>query len=184
MGGGAVLALMVVTVGLDICMTRGLGVGFVTPTPWVVVVGVVVDWAVGFPMLLETVTLVPAGDLGGWAVGEDRKGLVDVFDVAAGSPEPPTSFLTWLNGFLGAGAGAEAEVFNLLGVVRVTTRTPGAVGLVRKGFLGRAATMGWVCTGLVTVTPEGWACTGLLLPHAGPGILLVGLFTGVLPKKA
>ena len=69
--GGAVLALTVVTVGLDICMTRGLGVGLVTVTPWVV--GVVVGWAVGFPMLVVTVTLAPAGDLGGWAVGEDRE---------------------------------------------------------------------------------------------------------------
>ena len=93
-------------------------------------------WVLGFPMLLVTVGLVPAGDLGGWVVGEDRKGLVDAFDVSAGSPEPPGSVLTWLNGFLGAGAGAEAEEFSLLGVARVTTRTPGVVGLVRKRILG------------------------------------------------
>ena len=173
--GGAVLALTLVTVGLDICMTRGFGVGLVTVTPWVVVR--VVGWMVRFPMLVVTVTLAPAGDLGGWAVGEDRNGLVDVF----GSPEPPASALTWLNGFLGAGAGAEVEGFSLLGVVRVTTRTPGAVGLVRNGFLGRAATTGWVCPGLVT--PEGWVCTGLVTP-AGPGILVVGLLDGELPKNA
>ena len=159
--GGAVLALTVVTVGLDICMTRGFGVGLVTP--WVV--------AVGFPMLLVTVGLVPAGDLGGWEVGEDRKGLVDAFNVVAGSPEPPGSALTWLNGFLGAGAGVEAEGFSLFGVVRVTTRTPGAVGLVRNGFLGRAA------------TTTGWVCAGLDTP-VGVGILVVGLLDGELPKKA
>ena len=167
-------------------MTRGLGVGLVTVTPWVV--GVVLGWAMGFPMLVVTVTLRPAGDLGGWAVGEDRNGLVDVF----GSPEPPESALTWLNGFLGAGAGAEVEGFSLLGVVRVTTRTPEAVGLVRNRFLGRAATTGWVCPGLVT--PEGWVCTGLVTPEGwvrtglvtpeGSGIMVVGLLDGELMKNA
>ena len=113
-----------VTVGLDICITRGLGTGFPI---LVVTVTCLVPWA------------IPPGDFGGAAPGEGRNGFVELVLVAAGSPDPPTSIAAFLNGFPGFETCAVVGI--LFGLLRITFACD-ALELFKNGFLGRGATTG------------------------------------------